>query len=169
MYNRIIKFPKNKSFFLFGPRGTGKTTWLKKCFPKALYFDLLDSETYNNLLASPNRLSQMIPPNWNNWIVLDEVQRVPALLNEVHRLIESRKLVFALTGSSARKLSGKNINLLAGRALTLFMYPLTAVELGKDFLLKHFLLYGHLPCTFQEKDPAKYLSSYVSTYLREEV
>lgn len=161
--------PKNKSFFLFGPRGTGKTTWLKKQFPQALYFDLLDSEVYNNFLARPHRLGQMIPEAYSDIVLLDEVQRIPALLHEAHRLIESRGLTFALTGSSARKLVAKDVNLLAGRALTMFMYPLTNTELGKDFSLAHALKYGHLPSTFQEQDTKRYLESYVTTYLREEV
>lgn len=169
MYARILKYPKDKSFFLFGPRGTGKTTWLKSQFPNALYFDLLDSEIYNDFLARPHRLEQMIPNIYNGIVVLDEVQRVPALLHEVHRLIEERGLIFALTGSSARKLVAKDVNLLAGRALTMFMYPLTARELGDDFSLPHALQYGHLPSTFQEQDPKRYLESYVTTYLREEV
>jgi predicted AAA+ superfamily ATPase len=169
MYTRILQPSKQKSFFLFGPRGTGKTTWLKTQFPHALYFDLLDSEVYNDLFARPNRLSQMIPDKWNDWVMVDEVQRVPDLLHEVHRLIETRHHAFALTGSSARKLKKKDVNLLAGRALTCFMYPLTVQELGNDFDLRHALQFGHLPATFQESDPRKYLESYVTTYLREEV
>ena len=169
MYTRLLIPPANKSFFLFGPRGTGKTTWLRTQFPDALYFDLLDSEIYNDLLARPHRLAQMIPETWHAWVVLDEVQRVPALLHEVHRLIETRHLFFALTGSSARKLARKDVNLLAGRALTSFMYPLTVAELHQDFTLRHALQYGHLPSTFQESDPARYLESYVTAYLREEV
>ena len=169
MYTRILIPPKNKSFFLFGPRGTGKTTWLKAQFPRALYFDLLDSEIYNDFLARPSRLAERIPMPWNDIVVLDEVQRVPALLHEAHRLIEERGLIFALTGSSARKLMRKDVNLLAGRALTLFMHPLTVSELGDDFTLSHALRYGHLPSTFHEHEPGRYVESYVATYLREEV
>ncbi|MBI4281648.1 ATP-binding protein [Candidatus Uhrbacteria bacterium] len=169
MYTRLLTPPHRKSFFLFGPRGTGKTTWLKKTFPNALYIDLLDSEIYNDLLARPHRLSTMIPAHWKEAVILDEVQRVPALLHEVHRLIETRGIIFALTGSSARTLARKEVNLLAGRALTSFMYPLTATELGSDFTLRHALQYGQLPSTFSEADPKRYLASYVTTYLREEV
>jgi len=169
MYTRLLKSPKERSFFLFGPRGTGKTTWLKSAFPNALYFDLLDSETYNDFLARPNRLDTLIPPSWDTIVILDEVQRVPALLHEVHRLIEHRKLRFALTGSSARKLKKADVNLLAGRAVTLSMHPLTSKELGKDFSIKHLLAYGHLPMTFSGDAPSQYLESYVTTYLREEV
>lgn len=169
MYTRLLKPPKNKSFFLFGPRGTGKTTWLKQQFPNALYFDLLNSETYNDFLARPNRLETKIPEQWDKLVIIDEVQRVPDLLSEAHRLIENRGIIFALTGSSARKLKRGGANLLAGRALTYFLYPLTAEELGQDFSLEHALRFGHLPSTFKESDPKRYLESYVATYLREEV
>src|SRR3569832_914623 len=98
MFSRLLKTPKDKSFFLFGPRGTGKTSWVKSQFPRALYLDLLESSMYANLLANPGRLEELIPSSFNDWVVIEEVQRVPALLNEVHRLIESRKLRFVLTG-----------------------------------------------------------------------
>mgnify|MGYP001593525201 FL=1 len=169
MYSRIIKHPKDKSFFLFGPRGTGKTTWLKANFKSAIYLDLLDAELFNDLLARPDRLKKIIPPGFRDWVILDEVQRVPLLLHEVHRLIEDSHFKFILTGSSARKLKQKEINLLAGRALTYHMYPLTALELKSDFNIQHSLKWGHLPSTFSEADPKKYLESYISTYLREEI
>ena len=169
MYSRIIKYQENKSFFLFGPRGTGKTTWLKTNFKNAIYLDLLDAELFNNLLARPDRLKKFIPQNFNDWIIIDEVQRVPPLLHEVHRLIEENHFKFILTGSSARKLKGKNVNLLAGRALTYRMYPLTALELKSDFNIRNSLQFGHLPAIFTEPDPKKYLASYVGTYLREEI
>lgn len=169
MYSRIIKHPKDKSFFLFGPRGTGKTTWLKANFKSAIYLDLLDAELFNDLLARPDRLKKIIPPGFSDWIILDEVQRVPLLLHEVHRLIEDSHFKFILTGSSARKLKQKEVNLLAGRALTYHMYPLTAMELKSDFNIQHSLKWGHLPSTFSEADPKKYLESYISTYLREEI
>jgi predicted AAA+ superfamily ATPase len=161
--------PEGKSFFLFGPRGTGKSVWVHEQFPDALYVDLLDSEVYNDLLASPRRLENKIPPGHSGWVVIDEVQKVPEILDEVHRLIEGRRLKFALTGSSARKLKRRGVNLLAGRALTLSMHPLTCGELGKDFDLKHSLRFGQLPSAYVEKDPQGYLESYVKTYLREEV
>lgn len=169
MYSRIIQFPEETSFFLFGPRGTGKSTWLKKSFPHALLFDLLKSSTYTSLLAEPDRLDTMIPKDFQDRVILDEVQKIPALLNEVHRLIEDRKLKFILTGSSARKLKKDDVNLLAGRAETCFLHPLTVAELGEDFNLLHSLQYGHLPHTFAVKDPKKYLESYITTYLKEEV
>ena len=169
MYSRIINIPHDKSFFLFGPRATGKTTWLQKLFPTGLKIDLLESELYNLLLASPSRLEELIPPRFNDWLIIDEVQRIPELLNEVHRLIEQRKIKFVLTGSSARKLRAKGVNLLAGRALIRFMHPLTAGELGSDFSLRNSLKFGHLPAIYSEPDPGDYLASYIRTYLREEV
>jgi uncharacterized protein len=169
MYTRILQPPKAKSFFLFGPRGTGKTTWVKTTFPKAVYLDLLDAELFNDLLANPTRLENFIPDKTDAWVAIDEVQRIPELLNEVHRLIESHKHKFILTGSSARKLRRGDHNLLAGRALTYTFFPLTAQELGKDFNLSHSLAYGHLPSVYVEHDPKKYLESYVATYLEEEI
>lgn len=169
MYSRIIQFPEDTSFFLFGPRGTGKTTWLKERFPSAILLDLLKSSTFNPLHAQPDRLETMIPKEFQDWVILDEVQKIPPLLNEVHRLIENRKLKFILTGSSARKLKKDDVNLLAGRAITRFMHPLTVKELGNDFSLSHSLRHGHLPHTFQVKDPKQYLESYITTYLKEEV
>jgi len=171
MYSRLLNIPINhdKSFFLFGPRGTGKTTWIKSNFSEALYFDLLGFDIYNDLLARPGRLENLIPPGFQNWIILDEIQRIPELLNEVHRLIENFHYKFILTGSSARTLRKKGVNLLAGRALTYRMYPLTVVELGDSFCLKKSLAWGHLPAIPSEKKPDFFLKAYVQTYLREEV
>jgi predicted AAA+ superfamily ATPase len=169
MYSRLIEPPRDKSFFLFGPRGTGKTTWVKSKFTKALYLDLLEAELFNDLLSNPQRLENFIPKSFNDWVIIDEVQRIPELLNEIHRLIEKSKYKFILTGSSARKIRRKGINLLAGRALSYNLYPLTAVELGRDFDLNHSLSYGQLPCVYTEENPKAYLESYVKTYLEEEI
>jgi predicted AAA+ superfamily ATPase len=169
VYSRLLKPPKAKSFFLFGPRGTGKSAWVRAAFPKAIYLDLLEAEVFNALSADPQRLEDRIPPGFGDWVVLDEVQRIPELLNEVHRLIERRKLKFAMTGSSARKLRRQGVNLLAGRALTLSMHPLTVPELGRDFDLGHSLRLGNLPGSYVEEDPGRYLQAYVKTYLKEEI
>ena len=171
MFERLIKKPleSRKSFFLFGPRGTGKTTWLKRHFPEALFINLLQSEFYNRLSANPGHLRDLIPPDFRNRVIIDEVQRIPALLNEVHDLVESRQLSFVLTGSSARSLRRKGVNLLAGRALTYRMHPLTVAEQQDAFDLRKSLRFGHLPARFNEDDPGKYLRDYVQTYLREEV
>lgn len=171
MFKRLFNLPTeiDQSVFIFGPRGTGKTSWLKEHFPEALYFDLLYDDHYRMLLARPSRLEELIPCDYNSWVIIDEIQKIPELLNEVHRLIESRKLKFILTGSSARKLKRKGTNLLAGRALIYYMHPLTAVELGDTFELKKSLTIGQLPTAYTSAMPEKYLQSYIKTYLREEV
>ncbi len=169
MFSRMLVPPEGKSFFLFGPRGTGKTTWIHQRFPDAVYIDLLESERALELLAFPQRLESMIPSGFKGWVVIDEVQKVPVILDEVHRLIEGRRLKFALTGSSARKLKRHGVNLLAGRALTFKMHPLTVQELGSAFDLNRALRFGQLPAANVEKDPGAFLKSYVTTYLREEV
>lgn len=169
MYSRLIKLPTQESFFLFGPRGTGKTTLIKSKFPKAVYLDLLEAEVYTDLLANPQRLGDYIPVGYKGFVIIDEVQRVPELLNEVHRLIESAGQRFILTGSSPRKLRKAGHNLLAGRALTYYLYPLTVSEAGDDFSLERTLKYGQLPTIYQKKDPKKYLESYVQTYLEQEI
>lgn len=171
MFKRMIKSPLEirKSFFLFGPRGTGKTTWLRQHLPDALFINLLQSEPYNRLSANPGHLREMIPPEYNDWIIIDEIQRVPELLNEVHDLIEAKRHIFILTGSSARALKRQGVNLLAGRALTYYMHPLTASEQADAFQIEQSLRFGHLPARFGESDPGKYLKDYVQTYVREEV
>ncbi len=171
MYSRLLRVPQSGSFFLFGPRGTGKTSWVaaEPALEGSIYLDLLESELFAELLASPQRLAAMIPKQHSGFVVIDEVQKVPALLDEVHRLIETRKLRFALTGSSARKLKREGANLLAGRARTMEMFPLTVSELGDSLDLQHALLFGGLPTVWVESDPVVYLKSYVTTYLREEI
>src|SRR4030043_1190934 len=136
MYSRLLSHPDPQSFFLFGPRGTGKTTWVRRSFPGAVYIDLLEAELFTRLTANPQRLESLIPDGHRDWIVIDEIQRIPDLLAEVPRLIETRKHKFALTGSSARKLRRGGVNLLGGRARTLSMHPLTAFVLGGDFTLE---------------------------------
>lgn len=171
MFKRILKLPLegNRSIFLFGPRGTGKTSWLKESLKDCIYLDLLESKTFALFSANPGRLDNVIPNEYNNWVIIDEVQRVPELLNEVHRLIESRKIKFILTGSSARSLRKKGVNLLAGRALTYYMHPLTIQEVGDKFNLNNALNFGLLPSVFSDPDPKAYLEGYVQTYLREEI
>lgn len=171
MFKRLMNIDQESrhSVFIFGPRGTGKTSWLKQNFGDALYFDLLNDDVYTELSARPTRLNDKIPDGYQGWVIVDEVQKIPAILNEVHRLIEGRNLRFILTGSSARKLKSQGVNLLAGRALTYHMHPLTCVELGEQFSLVKSLVYGHLPMAITSDKPEKYLSSYVANYLREEV
>lgn len=171
-YSRLLTLPtKGKhSVFLFGPRGTGKTAWIKKHLPGILYFDLLDTSTYNEFLANPSLLLKRIPKNYRQWIVIDEIQKIPELLNEVHRLIEAYQYRFILTGSSARKLKQKGVNLLAGRAFQYYLHPLTCMELANDFSLKTALTHGLLPSIYSSQDdPKHYLETYIATYLREEI
>ncbi len=170
MYNRLFQLSsESQSVFIFGPRGTGKTSWLKTHFKDALYFDLLSSGTYTEFLGNPGLLEARIPSQYTGWVIIDEIPKVPALLNEVHRLIESKKIKFILTGSSARALRKKGVNLLAGRALTSHMHPLLAEEIGDAFDLDQALTRGLLPMAYQSDNFKHYLSSYVETYLKEEV
>lgn len=172
MYTRLYKYPKSHSFFLIGPRGCGKSTWLKYQFPTAFYIDLLDQGLFQELLRNPEKFKQMINQVENNkMIIVDEIQRMPQLLNYVHQSIEEgRGLQFVLTGSSARKIRrNKESNLLAGRALQRTFNPLTAEELSDDFDLIKSLKFGHLPMAYLSDQPIDYLKSYVGTYLREEV
>lgn len=171
MYDRALKISRdlNESIILFGPRGTGKTRWVRSHYPQALYLDLLDTSLYKDLVSNPNRLANLIPKDYTGWIIIDEVQKIPELMNEVHRLIEHNHNKFILTGSSARNLKRKGVNLLAGRALNYFLHPLTAHELQSDFDLAHALNFGLLPSTVIGQSPKKYLSTYITTYLREEV
>ena len=163
--------PPSRSFFLFGARGIGKSTWLKQCFPDAIMVNLLDSSVLLQLIRAPGDLEALaghLPAG--AWVVLDEVQKIPALLDEVHRLMEERGWCFALCGSSARKLRRSGVNLLAGRAITLAMEPFSAVELGRTFDLHQSLEWGMLPFVYADPaNAAQILSAYVDTYLKEEI
>ncbi len=171
MYTRLLKTPNRTSYFLFGPRGTGKTSWIKNYYQDDhVYIDLLDDETFRSLLAQPAKLMDWIPPKRRNLpIVIDEVQKISSLMDEIHRLIEKEKLLFVLTVSSARKLRRGGANLLAGRAQTLEMFPLTRQEIGSDFNLKRSLQCGHLPLAVTSEKPKAFLNSYINTYLKEEI
>ena len=138
MFRRFLSPSNHSSFFLFGARGTGKSTWLKDHFlqENVLYFDLLDPAIENLFLTQPQRFKEQILSALEkqqklNWIIVDEVQKCPALLNYVHMLIEEKKLKFALSGSSARRLKQKGVNLLAGRAFIEHLFPLTQWEIGR--------------------------------------
>lgn len=164
-----------KSYFLFGPRATGKSTWLKNEAHPDFSIDLLKSKDFIRFSANPDLLRQIIEGNSTfKVIVVDEIQRLPILLNEIHSLIfdYGNKLQFILTGSSARKLKKNNVNLLAGRALVRYFHTLSAQELGRDFDITKTLKYGLLPQIWNLKnrdDIVDYLYSYVETYLKEEV
>lgn len=169
LYSRSLAPPKG-SFFLFGPRGCGKSTWLKESFGQARLISLLDESLYQSYLANPSLFYNSVRTEKpGSWVAVDEVQRLPSLLNEVHRLIEDQKLKFVLTGSSARKLRRTGVNLLAGRAVRRDMYPLTPMEMGDDFDLDQALKFGTLPLILKSEDPKDTLMSYVQMYLKEEI
>lgn len=166
---RLYHLPES-SFFLFGLRGVGKSTWIRSQLPDARRFDLLDEGLYQQLLADPAQFAaelRTLAPG--NWVVLDEIQRLPGLLNEVHRFIEERRLRFALLGSSARKLRAAGVNLLAGRALWREMFPLTPEELGGQHDIERTLQLGALPLVLASPQPQETLRAYVQLYLREEI
>ena len=167
---RKIPIPEG-SFFLFGPRGTGKTTWLRQTFPNAVWLDLLDPQLQRTYLARPERLRELVDgsPGATD-VVVDEIQKVPGLLDMVHQLIEEKRgLRFILTGSSARKLRRDAVNLLAGRLVRLEMHPFTADELGDQFSLNRALSVGLVPLIWNATDPEQTLRAYAALYLREEV
>ena len=169
LLTRLLRPPRG-SFFLFGPRGTGKSTWLRTVMPGAHTISLLDEALYHALLAEPGRFAdelRAIAPG--SWIVVDEVQRIPGLLNEVHRFIEDRRLKFALCGSSARKLKRDGTNLLAGRAVRRTMHPLVPEELGDEFSLDEVLRFGSLPVVWRADDRKDALDAYAQMYIREEI
>lgn len=169
LYPRL-KRPPDTSFFLFGPRGVGKSTWAREKYVDAHTVDLLDEALYQELLADPTPFAgQLRALPDDKWVVVDEVQRIPALLNEVHRFIEERGVRFALLGSSARKLKTAGTNLLAGRALWKTMFPLVPEELGDDFDLEMTLRFGSIALVWQAADPRATLESYVQLYVREEI
>jgi predicted AAA+ superfamily ATPase len=169
LQSRFFRLPA-QSFFLFGPRGTGKSTWLKHELPGALFVDLLKPEVYREMSARPERLRDLVlgAPE-SDTVVADEIQRVPELLNVVHELLESRQPKrFVLTGSSARKLRRGGIDLLAGRALLQTFHPFMAAEL-QQFRLDEALHRGLLPLVVSSDHPEETLKAYASLYLEQEV
>ncbi len=176
MFNREINIAKSNSCFLFGPRQTGKSTFVKSLLtPKDLYFDLLPQRNFLNYAKNPGRIREEILAHLkihdNPLCVIDEIQKIPSLLDEVHELIESKGLRFILTGSSARKLRRGGANLLAGRAYTYRLFPLTFSEIGAHFDLDRALITGTLPVLWASPDEDRYefLKSYTETYLKEEI
>ncbi len=156
--------------FSLGPRGTGKTTWLDEHFAAAHSIDLLEEDRYQRYLADPGAFGRELEALPRGaWVVVDEVQRLPTLLNEVHRQMQKRGLRFALTGSSARKLRRTGVNLLGGRALQRAMHPLLPAELGRDFELEACLRWGSLPVVVVSEERDSTLSAYATLYLREEI
>jgi predicted AAA+ superfamily ATPase len=163
--------PPKQSFFLFGPRGTGKSTWMRKLFPDALYINLLLSTIREKFRAYPDELIKEVAAlSKSNTIIIDEVQKVPDLLAVVHALIEEKKgLQFILTGSSSRKLKRGGADLLGGRALIKHLDPFIASELGERFSLETALKKGMLPLVWDADEPEETLATYASVYIDEEV
>jgi uncharacterized protein len=168
-YPRGLKAPR-ESFFLFGVRGVGKSTWARRQFPKAPRIDLLDEGVFQSYLRAPVLFGQELRrlPR-GSWVVVDEIQRLPALLNEVHRGIEDLGLRFVLLGSSARKLKASGTNLLGGRALRRELHPLLPDEMGADFDLAEVLRYGSVPIIWRAPHKPDRLEAYAQMYLREEI
>jgi predicted AAA+ superfamily ATPase len=169
MLERILKAPQ-QSFFIMGPRGSGKSTWLRATFPDAYVCDLLSEETYQRLLARPGSFAdELRAVSADKWVIVDEVQRLPGLLNEVHRFSEEKRLRFVLCGSSARKLKRAGVNLLAGRALHRSMHPFVPEELGTQFDLEETLRCGLLPIIWDSATKEDTLVAYAQLYLKEEI
>lgn len=168
-YERQLKLKEllsKKSHFLFGPRGTGKSTLIKTEFQSEVHvYDLLDDSVYERLIRDPKIISQRLD---KKIVVIDEIQRIPKLLNEVHRIITSSDVRFLLTGSSARKLRESSVNLLGGRAWQAEMHPLTSFEIS-DFDLVKYLNRGGLPHIYQSDYPEEELRAYVALYLKQEI
>lgn len=164
----LKKILDKKSCFLFGPRQTGKSLLIRRTIPECRVYNLLESETYLKFSRAPQRLRQECGPG-DKYVVIDEVQKLPALLDEVHLLIEERGIKFLLTGSSARKLRHGGANLLGGRARIKHLSPLSCMELKDRFDLTRALNQGLLPSIYLSDDPEEDLQTYVGTYLKEEI
>ncbi len=176
LFNRIIdlSLPKGQSTFLWGPRKTGKTTLLLEKFPKSLRYDLLQTDVFLRLSKEPFRFrEELLAKNEREKIegpvIVDEIQKIPALLDEIHWLIEHKKISFLLCGSSARKLKRSHANLLGGRAWRLELFPLTYRELGDDFDLLRALNHGLIPKHYVDEEYARALEAYIYNYLQEEI
>ena len=168
---RVLDLPaliQRKSHFLFGPRQTGKSFLIRQTLPGVRLYDLLDHATYLALSQRPGRIAEELTTA-DRVVVIDEIQRLPELLNEVHRLIENRGTTFLLTGSSARKLRRGGVNLLGGRARTRYFHPLISRELGRHFDLARAVARGTLPSIYFSDDPQADLEAYAGSYLQQEI
>jgi predicted AAA+ superfamily ATPase len=170
IFKRYLRYPQD-SFLLFGPRGTGKSTWIQENIPADLTLDLLESDRFLELSRQPSLLRSLCEPlKAGCWVVIDEIQKVPGLLDEVHAIYQKKNLRFAITGSSARKLKKTQANLLGGRLLDSQFFPLTSSELGEHFNLEQALSLGTLPAIALDYSNAlPRLASYLTTYLRQEL
>jgi uncharacterized protein len=176
LLSRLLKLPKNRHFFLFGPRNTGKSTLIGHCFPaeSSLIIDLLDSTEEDRFARNPNELAQIVTalPETTTHVVIDEIQKIPRLLDTVHQLMRKTDRYFIMSGSSARKLKKGGANLLAGRAFVYHLFPFTSLELGMQFNLDAALQWGTLPQIFNcpdDHDKQEFLHAYAHTYLKEEI
>jgi predicted AAA+ superfamily ATPase len=171
MYNRkqLLVDSEGESLFLWGARQTGKSTLLKTLFPNALWFDLLLSDVYERLSKQPSILRETILANTEHkLVIIDEIQRIPELLNEVHWLIANYNTRFIMSGSSPRKILRSSANLLGGRALRYELYPLIQAEIPEFNLLKA-LNNGLLPRHYLAEKPKKLIEAYIGSYLRDEI
>jgi len=172
MFKRQLRLPKlgTETFFLWGPRQTGKTTLLREDYSDAMWIDLLKADEFRRYLQNPELLrGELAARESVRQVVIDEVQKVPQLLDEAHWLHENRGIRFALCGSSARKVKRGQANLLGGRAVRYELHGLTALELARDFDLNRILNHGYLPAIYQSDNPRPLLNGYVADYLKEEV
>lgn len=174
MFERKVRLPAagTETFFLWGPRQTGKSTLLKEHYANARWLDLLQADQFRRYATNPERLREEAEADRHDphaQIVIDEIQKVPALLDEVHWLIENRKFKFALCGSSARKVRRGAANLLGGRAIRYELHGLSASEIGVEFDLDRILNHGYLPRVYLAKRPSRLLHSYIADYLKEEI
>ena len=171
MLKRIFQISNEleSSIFLFGARQTGKTTILHQQFPNAILFDLLDTNLRSRLSRRPALLFETLRDKpEGTLIIIDEIPEVPELLNEIHRLIVERQLIFILCGSSARKLKRKGHNTLGGRALPVNLYPLVSTEIP-NFDIDRAVTYGMIPSHYLARNPARLLAGYIDVYLKEEI
>ena len=172
MFTRRLRLPPpgTETFFLWGPRQTGKTTLLQAAYPDALWIDLLKADEYRRYVQNPELLrGELAARPTVRQVVIDEVQKVPQLLDEAHWLHERRGIRLALCGSSARKVKRGQANLLGGRAVRYELLGLTALEIGREFDLDQMLNHGYLPRIYLSDEPRRLLNSYVADYLKEEV
>ena len=175
MIERLAKLSKSNSFFILGPRGSGKSTLIKNKYlgKHSLYIDLLKPQIEDRYRMHPQFIAEQAKARPTlKWIIIDEVQKIPKLLDVVHHLIETTKIKFILSGSSARKLKRGGANLLAGRAFVFHLYPFSCIELNKKFNLQNMLQWGSLPKLLnfkKDQDKKEYLTAYSLTYLKEEV
>ncbi len=170
-FARILNLPQlpSKSFFLWGPRQTGKSSLLRESYPESLHIDLLKSEEFIRFTENPGALRGVLKGTQTHFLIIDEVQKVPSLLDEVHWLIENRRITFVLCGSSARKLKREGANLLGGRARRYELHGLVSAEIGENYDIDRLVNFGNLPSHYLSEDPESDIEAYVSDYLKEEI